>query len=278
MNKLYTIRKLTLSPNSRITLYSGTEYSFLLVLSGTCRVCFGDTEPLCAGVDMLLFKPEHSSVLTTEGIAEPCSLSLLRVSPAAFRKYSDENCDLSEKYRFVPYEVAIVHGEVNTVLTLKKLISRLNNLEREELQLGITIYENNLLSSFLVLFLRACAQSDQVRRQNLQKHLLIDDVFLYIQEHLTEDLSIPRLEQEFYTSGEHLTRKFKAAAGIPVHSYIVKSRIDLSKKLILQGYPIKEVYTRCGFGSYNHFFRAFKKECKITPREYYKQLSDVVRK
>ena len=44
------------------------------------------------------------------------------------------------------------------------------------------------------------------------------------------------------------------------HSYIVKSRLDLCRHYIEQGKSIHEVYELGGFGGYNHFFRAFKKE------------------
>ena len=33
--------------------------------------------------------------------------------------------------------------------------------------------------------------------------------------------------------------------------------------------PITEVYKTSGFGGYNHFFRAFKKEYGMTPKEYF---------
>lgn len=276
MPSLYTIRRIRLPVQHPVTLTSGQHYLFLLIASGSCRVPLNGMEHLCSGSDMLLLKPGAEQQLSTIGLDAACSLLGLEVSPDALRQYSDADCNLAEKYRFVPYHTALVRGEASTVITLKNLITRLRKLPEEELQLGLTIYENNLLSIFLVLFLRECALSDQVRRQNRSRHLLIDDVFLFIRDHLTEDLSIPRLEQEFYVSGEYLTRRFRATAGISVHAYIIKSRIDLSKKLLLQGMPIKEVYNRCGFGSYNHFFKVFKKECGMTPKEYYHRMSDII--
>lgn len=273
---LYHIRRITLSAQRQLTFSSEGNYLFLLITGGNCHVPMGGSEHLCSGSDMLLLKPGAEQMVSTMGLGSPCALWALEVSPDALTRYSDEECDLAEKYRFVPYQTALVRGEATTVLTLKNLITRLRKLPEEELRLGLSIYENNLLSTFLVLFLRECALSDQVRRQNRANRLLIDDVFLFIRDHLTEDLSISRLEQEFYVSGEHLTRRFRAAAGISVHAYITKSRIDLSKKLILQGMPVKEVYNRCGFGSYNHFFKAFRKECGMTPKDYYRRMSDVV--
>jgi len=100
----------------------------------------------------------------------------------------------------------------------------------------------------------------------------MDDIFIYIREHLTEDISLERLENEFYVSRYHIVREFKKMTGETPHSYIVKSRLDLCRHYIEQGKSIREVYALGGFGGYNHFFRAFKKEYGVTPMQYYNNL------
>lgn len=276
MEQRYGVQTCTIRPEKQRTFRAGKDYLMLLPTGGSCRAALDGGEYLCTATDMILLKPHIAQTLSTAGMQEPCTLLMLRVSPEVLAQYSDEGCDLEEKYAFVPYKTALVHGEIGTVLLLKNLLARLSRIGQEELALGISIYENNLLSSFLVVFLRACAQSDEVWRRRRKKDHLADDVFLFIREHLTEDLTLERLEKEFYVSGEHISRTFKKAAGIPLHAYIIRARIDLSKKYILQGCPIQEVFGKCGFGSYNHFFKAFKKECGMTPKSYYRQMSDVV--
>ena len=87
---------------------------------------------------------------------------------------------------------------------------------------------------------------------------MLDEVFLFIQAHLTEELTLERLEKEFFVSREHIAREFKRKTGQTVN-----------RTLIEQGLPITEVYKTSGFGGYNHFFRAFKKEYGMTPKEYF---------
>lgn len=273
---LYAISSLSLHPGRRRILSAGDSYLFLLISRGRCSVTLDARRHVCDASDMLLLKPGVTQTLSGEGQSAPCLITALSVQPETLSRFSDAQCDLPEKYRFVPYQAAIVHGEVNAVVLLKNIVSRLGHLEQEELQLGLSIYESSLLSAFLVLFLRACAQSDQVRRARRRKRLLIDDVFRYLREHLTEDLSLATLEREFHVSGEYLTKRFKASTGLSIHAYVVQSRIDLSKKNILEGVPINEVYALCGFGSYNHFFKAFKAACGVSPKTYYRQQTDIV--
>lgn len=272
----YSIQNHTIPPGTRRTFRAGGGYLILLLTGGSCQAEMDGVRRLCAGADMFLLKPHMSQTLGADGLREPCTLAALRVAPETLALYSDENCDLAEKYSFVPYGTALVHGEIGAVMLLKNLVTRLASLKDEELQLGLSIYENNLLSTFLVVFLRVCAQSDRARRRRHNRDLLADEVFLFIRAHPDEDLSLARLEKEFYVSGAHISRTFRQAAGVGLHAYITKVRIDLSKKYILQGCPVQEVFARCGFGSYNHFFKAFKKECGMTPREYFRQMSDIL--
>lgn len=57
---------------------------------------------------------------------------------------------------------------------------------------------------------------------------------------------------------------------ITIHKYIKLKRLIKAKELIRQNLPITEVYIKSGFGDYSNFFRAFKLEYGITPKEYYK--------
>ena len=75
----------------------------------------------------------------------------------------------------------------------------------------------------------------------------MDDIFRYIREHLTEDLSLETLEEQFYVSRYHLCREFKKMSGQTIHSYIVKMRLNLCKKHIGDGEKVgnlKDAITR----------------------------------
>ena len=42
----------------------------------------------------------------------------------------------------------------------------------------------------------------------------------------------------------------------------------MSKSLLKKGLSVTEVYSRCGFGDYSNFIRAFKKEYGLPPKTY----------
>lgn len=91
----------------------------------------------------------------------------------------------------------------------------------------------------------------------------------YINEHLTEDLSLDHLENTFFISKFHMLREFKNHTNKTVHQYILSKRVILAKHLMQTGHCPTDVATRCGFKEYSGFYRAFKKEAKLTPQEFY---------
>lgn len=169
----------------------------------------------------------------------------------------------------VPFRQVAVRPDSQIYMLLKNLARKLLMLPQERTQFGAAVFEHGILQMFVVLALRACIHAEFHTASVSRHHLMLDEVFLFIQAHLTEELTLERLEKEFFVSREHIAREFKRQTGQTVHRYIVKARLDRCCTLIEQGLPITEVYKTSGFGGYNHFFRAFKKEYGMTPKEYF---------
>lgn len=91
----------------------------------------------------------------------------------------------------------------------------------------------------------------------------------YISEHITEDLSLERIAAALFVNKFYFAHVFKEMTNTPPHRYILKKRLVLAKQLLEQGIPVTDVYSRCGFSDYTNFFRAFKNEFGITPKQFY---------
>lgn len=196
----------------------------------------------------------------------------LQILPSFLAQLSDETTSFVDDFQFVPFTAAVIHAESESSMLIKSIATKLSSIQDEQNDYGHLLFEKSLLAMLLILSLRACIDADKVHRSNKRKHVLMDDIFLYIRSHLTEDLTLEQLEKEFFVSRYHICREFKRLTGQTPHAYIVKARLDLCRGYIEQGKSIREVYQLGGFGGYNHFFRAFKKEYGITPMEYYRSL------
>ena len=94
------------------------------------------------------------------------------------------------------------------------------------------------------------------------------NVLGYINEHYNENLTLDELANRFFVSKYHLSREFQRLVGTSVHRYIVQKRLVMAKQMLSSGRPSSEVYQHCGFGDYSNFYRAFRAEYQISPKEY----------
>lgn len=127
----------------------------------------------------------------------------------------------------------------------------------------ISLYLNEL-----VLHLNRVVYS-HTRSFSLQKEVsLYQQLTYYIEKHLDEDLSLDKLAKEFFVSKYHIAHVFKNSIGISIHQYITKKRLALCREAILSNQNITEIYQTYGFGDYSGFYRAFKKEYGISPKDF----------
>ena len=90
----------------------------------------------------------------------------------------------------------------------------------------------------------------------------------YISEHYNEKLTLQDLADQFYVSKYHLSHEFSARVGTSVYRYIILKRLLAAREQIADGAPPSEVYQNCGFQDYANFYRAFKTEYGISPKEF----------
>jgi AraC-like DNA-binding protein len=126
----------------------------------------------------------------------------------------------------------------------------------------------SLLVNDLILNVNRTVYEQENPNAPREEQRLYQNIISYIENHLEEPLSLDLLANEFYVSKYHIAHVFKENIGLSVHQYISKKRLALSRDAILSNVPISDAYLRCGFGDYSSFFRAFKKEYGVSPKEY----------
>lgn len=128
---------------------------------------------------------------------------------------------------------------------------------------------NACLIASLLLSINRVVYLDQNPNKNISEEgKLFTRVCEYMNTHLEDDLSLDALAREFFVSKYHISHVFKDNMGMSVHQYLLKKRLYACKNSILAGEPLREVAATYGFKDYTNFFRAFKKEFGIGPKEY----------
>ena len=90
-------------------------------------------------------------------------------------------------------------------------------------------------------------------------------VMRYLNEHLSDSISLEEIAHRFFVSKYHLCHSFKEHMGVSLFSYLTTKRIALAEQLLEDGLPATEVAERVGFGDYSVFYRAYRKQTGKSP-------------
>lgn len=120
----------------------------------------------------------------------------------------------------------------------------------------------------LILCLNRLVYEQNAPKQKNSEYALYQQLAEYIEEHIEDDLSLDTLAKKFFVSKYHIAHVFKDNLGISIHQFITKKRLSLCKEAISCNMSITEAYRTFGFGDYSSFYRAFKKEYGISPKDY----------
>ena len=91
-------------------------------------------------------------------------------------------------------------------------------------------------------------------------------VVAYVNNHLFDDISVPKLAEHFYLSTSQFSRVFRQATGAAPWEYITKKRLTAAKEKIRGGCSTQNAAESCGFGDYSAFYRAYVKHFGCAPK------------
>ncbi len=94
----------------------------------------------------------------------------------------------------------------------------------------------------------------------------VSKIIAYINEHLSEQITLDFLSEHFYINKYHLCKLFKKNTGYTLSQYINHKRILLVRELHMSGQSLLEASTNAGFNNYSHFYRMYVRKTGMTPK------------
>lgn len=100
----------------------------------------------------------------------------------------------------------------------------------------------------------------------------VNEVEHYIQNHISDNLTVEEIAKIVFLSPDYLTRLFKKQKGQTLIDYITSQRMFLAKELLESNVlTISMISAKVGYGNYSYFTKIFKKYYGKTPRDYQNQ-------
>ena len=101
-----------------------------------------------------------------------------------------------------------------------------------------------------------------------EKPDLLGRVMAYIEANLAEKITICDTARHFYVSESTIRQTFRQKLGVSFHRFVTQRRLISAKQLIENGHILEQVAVQTGFVDYSSFYRAFRQEYGISPRQY----------
>lgn len=148
------------------------------------------------------------------------------------------------------------------------LMARMGELVRESYgrDFGSSLSAQGIFLQLMVQ-LNRLARGAESRQEGEELSPLVERAMQYISENLQNELSLEEIAGALFVSKYHLSHAFSREVGVSAYRYIMLRRLMLARQLLLAGEPAGQVCRSCGFSDYTSFYRAFKSEYGISPRE-----------
>lgn len=255
---------------THVSVHRHSYYEFYFFLEGNVEYEIGDKRYVMEYGDCLLIPPNLDHRPVFKSGERPYRRFVLWISAGFYRTLRLYDPEMT--YCFDYARSSCSYRFHTGYIEAREIQGRLTDLA-EEMSAGRPFHKQAaplMAASFLVHINRIlCDSLDQ--KSAVYENVLYLNICDYVNRHLDEDLSLDTLSAFFYVSKYHISHIFKDNMGIPLHQYILKKRLQSSRQAILSSQPISHVFRQYGFRDYTSFFRAFKKEYGVSPKEYREQ-------
>lgn len=128
-------------------------------------------------------------------------------------------------------------------------------------------FKDGLNLALLILQIYGEIISDDAKNANT---VLVDTICQYIQDHITDSLTLSDIAAHFNLSSSHLSRLFKSVKEVNFSSYITAHKLSYAKNRLENdaNTPITKIAQEVGYYTPTYFTKIFKERYKMTPSQY----------
>ena len=151
---------------------------------------------------------------------------------------------------------------------LTRILHRMEDTINEN-EYGAEAMSEALFTEAMVLVSKAVMEAEPaLREQERPMDNRIEEILQYIDQNLSNDLSVDAVADHFFLSKSWLMHRFKFITNCTMHQYVLQKRLILSIQKMIAGQSAERAAKESGFSDYSTYLRAFRRTYGVSPREY----------
>lgn len=267
--ELVKMWRVKLPPRERtLRKHSHTLFEVMMVLngSGIYTTNSGDL-PIQQG-DVFVFSSNEFHCIT-EVSNEGLEIVNLHFEPRFF--LSDSASFFDSSYHFFCFSHAKAFENRIEAPNAEALRYSMISIEKEltQQQQARSLAIRAQLNILAVSLVRECGYLEEKPASTPQMDCIMNAMY-YIEEHLSESLSLTDIANYSGTSPNYFSTLFKKICNVSLWDYITTKRIEKAIRMICSDNcgTMLDVAMACGFNNTANFNKAFRKQTGLTPTQY----------
>ncbi|NLV69170.1 MAG: helix-turn-helix transcriptional regulator [Spirochaetes bacterium] len=195
---------------------------------------------------------------------------VINIKDSYIEKLSSEKTDLSACFRNLFENKSYLLKLNEQQITEYTLSAQRLSQELESSEYGSDILADTFIKQILVMVNRISEKKNHIGIVNIMPSL-VSNTIAYIEQHISEKITLDVLSDSFHHNGTYISRCFKKITGISLQQYIIRKRITLAKRYLFEGYSPYDACILAGFNDYSNFSRTFKQQVGISPKRFQTQ-------
>lgn len=252
-------------------LHSHDVFELFILEKGECEYfCEGKTYSLKPG-DVMVIPPHTIHRALTRDFNQYERL-LINITPHLLLDFQYSSCTLQEKMTFQKTNGNYMYRLDSK--SFQQMVSLLNDIIKK-VEEGKSSYSFTLQS---LLFQALTFIFDSSSKQSVSLNNSLDErlaaILEFIETYLTDQqLSLDFVSASFHMNKYYFSHYFKKKMNLPFYRYVSLKRLSLALDMIKQNQlPMEQIAVKCGFQDYSNFYRLFKKEYMVSPKNLQKEL------
>lgn len=259
---------------TKVSSHTHDYYEFYFFLKGNVSLHINGVQQHLHPGDIILIPPNTRHYLTVHDQEVPYQRFIFWIS----EKFCHDLFNQSKDYEYLFQHTSTSHRYVyhfdvisfNTIHT--KIIRLLEECHSQQFCQHTMV---SLCVNDLILTLTRLVYNLENPGISRGENSVYQGIVSYIENHIHEKITLQNIADALFVSKYHIAHVFKEQIGMSIHQYILKKRLNLSKGSIASGTDITTACSQCGFDDYSCFYRAFKKEYGMSPKEFKSSIEQI---